>query len=115
MARWLNQTRRKGRTNRVRTLSNNPERGSNRWGGYKAVTRAQRGIRRLMKVDPNNAQGTPASQLKLTTPGMTDNGASKGVSVVGHTEDRAVNSGTSQTGRPKKIRDRSRNTSLKKR
>lgn len=115
MTKWLNQTRRPGRTIRVRTLSNNPERGNNKFGGLKGVSRTQRTIRRLMKRDPNTAQGIPQSELPLTTPGTDRAGATKGVRVVGHTEKRAVNSGTSQTGRPKKILDRSRNTSLKKR
>lgn len=112
---WLRDMRRPGRNRGVRILSNNAERGSTKWGGLRPVTRAQRGIRRLMKTDPNNAQGTPERDVLLNTRGTDRAGASRGVSVMGHTESRRVKEGTSQSGGPKVIQDRSRNTKLDKR
>src|SRR6266516_2838743 len=95
---WLTQQMRPGRTRGVKTLSNNPERASNSWPGYKAVGYAQRKVRTLMKRDRQNAQGTPADQFRLQTDGMSDNGASKGVTVKGHTESRAVTVGSPNPG-----------------
>lgn len=112
---WLRDMRRPGRTQGVRILTNNPERGNNKFGGLRPVTRAQRGIRRLMKRDPNNAQGTPEKDILLNTKGTDRAGGSRGVTVMGHTESRRTQQGTSQQGPTKVIRDRSKNTKLDKR
>jgi hypothetical protein len=112
---WLRNTRRPGRTQGARILTNNPERGSNRFGGLRPVTFARRGIRTLVKRDPNNAQGTPAKDVLLNTPGMSGNGASRGVKTMGHTESRRTQQGTTQsgTGATKVIRDRSKRSNIR--
>jgi hypothetical protein len=108
---WTQNMRRGGLVQRPRILTNNPQRASNSFRQLKPVGFAERGIRRLMKRDPVNAQGTPASDHLLSTPGMAGQGGSS-ASVKGAAEtrqNRPHNSGV------RGIVDRGRNTSLKKR
>lgn len=108
----LNGQLRPGRNRGVKVLTNNSQRRGNTWGGYKGRGFAKLGIRRLMKVDPANAQGTPDSQLLVGRSGTAGRtGASKGVAVVGHTETRQPTSNASR----KKLLNRGTNRTLKKR
>lgn len=108
----------------VRRLTNNPERNSNKWtpriprGAFRSrfPTLPRRGVRRLMKVDPQNAQGTPDSQLLVGEPGVTGkSGASKGVSVMGTQAQRIGAVGGTAGGAVKRIHNKGVNRSLKKR
>jgi hypothetical protein len=108
---WLTNIPRGGRQRGVRVVTNNPERGSNNFGGFKPVGYAKRTIRRLVKRDPNNAQGL--SDGLLQTPGMEGNGASRGVTVMGHTERRRVTTGSANSGGPRRIVDRSKASNIR--
>lgn len=97
----------------ARILTNNPTRGSMSWRGLvRGAKNVRRGVRRLMKVDPTTAQGTPDSQLLVGQNGVVGrSGASPVRSVLGRQESTQTASGTGV----KRIRDRSQNRSLKRR
>lgn len=108
----------------TKILSNNAERGSNRWtkrrsrGAFRSrfPTLARRGVTRLMKFDPQNAQGTPDNQLLVGEPGVTGkSGASTGVKVMGTQAQRSGTVGGTAGGAVKRIRGRGVNKTLKKR
>lgn len=108
----------------AKILSNNPERGSNNWRGFTSPgafrsmfpTITRRGIRRLMKVDPANAQGTPDSQILVDESGVAGRtGATSGVRVMGTQAQRIGTVGGTAGGAVKRIRDRGKNTRLSRR
>lgn len=103
---------------RIRTLSNNPTRGSNNWtnlipGQSRSLTGlARRSVRRLMKVDPSNAQGTPDSQLLVGEAGIKGKQGASPVRIIsGHTESKTTRFG----GGKRVIGSDGVNRSLKKR
>lgn len=102
---------RTGSAKGVRVLTNNPERGSNRFAGLKAVGFAQRSIRRLVKHDPQNAQGMDDGLLQ--TPGMSGNGATSGVAIKGKTESRRVTEGSANPGAPRRLVDNSKRSNIR--
>lgn len=111
---------------RVRTMTNNPERGSNSWPqlipGVQRVRpplRSLRGsVRRLMKVDPSNAQGTPDSQLLARANGEAGRTGGRSMTIMGRSETKRVAEspagGTSRTG-VRSIRNRGVNRGIIKR
>lgn len=102
-----------GGRRRVRTLTNNPQRGSSNWGGFVSRGFGKLSVRRLMKVDPANAQGTPDSQLLVGTNGVDGRTGATGVQIVGGIATKTTKG--SGGGDRKAIRDRGANKSLKKR
>lgn len=108
----------------ARILSNNSERGSNNWRGFTKVgafrsmfpTLPRRSVRRLMKVDPTNAQGTPDSQLLVDENGIAGRtGATSGVRIMGTQAQRQGAVGGTGGGAVRRIRDRGKNTRLSRR
>lgn len=99
-------------------LSNNPLRGGNNWtiAGPKATRYrglVKRGVRRLMKVDPSVAKGTPDSQIITGVNGVqggTGTGPS-GAKVMGRHESKQTAPGSGKTV----IRTDGVNRSLKRR
>lgn len=108
----------------ARILSNNPERGSNNWRGFVSggafrsmfPTISRRGVRRLMKVDPQNAQGTPDSQILVDENGVAGRtGATSGVRIMGTQAQRIGTVGGTGGGAVRRIRNRGKNTRLSRR
>jgi hypothetical protein len=101
----------------VKILTNNPARKSNNWGrlipGQARSLNGlrRRGVRRLMKVDPTTAQGTPDSQLLVAEPGVVGKSGASSPTIMGRTESKRTGFG----GGKKVIRSDGVNRSLKKR
>ena len=103
---------------RVRRTSNNPLRGSNNWtiAGPKATRYrglVKKSVRRLMKVDPSVAKGTPDNQI-ITGVNGVDGGTGHGTPsprVLGRHESKQTAPGSGK----KVIRTDGINRSLKKR
>jgi hypothetical protein len=107
---WLNSTVRSATRRRVRTLTNNPERGSSNFSGFVNMGYAKRGIRRLMKRDESVAQGTPDDQILVGTSGVAGRTGASSPRIISHTEDRTRGFGTGQ----RVIKDRGQNKRLRR-
>lgn len=94
-----------------RILSNNPARGSNNWSGFKRVTtQTKRSVRRLIKRNPSDGLSLPFADKITTT-----RGTNSGVSPAGVVKKANASTTSQGSGGVSRIRDRGKNTTLKKR
>lgn len=105
----------------TKIISNNPERRSNSFPSRikypftpKFPNLRRRSVRTLVKVDPNNAQGTPPLEVR---PGIIGRmGVSPVRRILGHTEAKGRVQGTAKDGVSRKIpMDKGKNTKLLRR